>query len=201
MPIGHDFNRVGRRLHPAIAAFVAVAVITVAIVSGPARAQDNSSRVIHIPLHKAGIVKLSGAANNVIVGNPAVADVTVENPTTLVLFGRGPGETNILVLGAGQKEILSAAVVVATDKDRQLSVLAPSRGKDAGMIEILYACADRCVRFPADLTKLATQTGSGGSSDGDTGFGGKTDTTATAPSTSTPESDAQGQGQGKSGKY
>jgi len=29
------------------------------------------------------------------------------------------------------------------------------------MIEIVYACADRCVRFPADLTKLAKQTGSG----------------------------------------
>lgn len=199
--MGHDLKRVGRRLHPAIAALAAVAAIGAAIVSEPARAQDNSSRVIQIPLHKAGIVKLSGAANNVIVGNPAVADVTVENPTTLVLFGRGPGETNILVLGAGQKEILSAAVVVSTDKDRQLSVLAPSRGKDAGMIEILYACADRCVRFPANLTKLAAQTGSGGSSDGDMGFGGKTDTTATEPPTSTPESDAQDQGKTKSKKY
>lgn len=194
--MGHDFKRAERRLQSAVAAVAAVAAIGAAIVSAPtpARAQENSSRVIQIPLHKAGIVKLSGAANNVIVGNPAVADVTVENPTTLVLFGRGPGETNILVLGAGQKEILAASVVVSTDKDRQVSVLAPSRGKDAGMIEILYACADRCVRFPADLTKLAAQTGSGGSSDSDLGFGGKTDTAATAPPTSTPESDAKDQG-------
>ncbi|MEK7820317.1 MAG: hypothetical protein AAB543_04335, partial [Pseudomonadota bacterium] len=71
--MGHDLKRVGRRLHPAIAALAAVAALS-AIVSEPARAQDNSSRVIQIPLHKAGIVKLSGEANNVIVGNPAEAD-------------------------------------------------------------------------------------------------------------------------------
>ena len=158
-------------------------------------AQEAATGVLQIPLHKASIVKLSGAANNVIIGNPSVADVTVENPTTLVLFGRGPGETNILVLNSAQKEILSASIVVSPDKDRQVSVLAPSTGKSAGMIEILYACADRCVRFPADLTKLGTQTGSGGSE--------KADVSAPPPSEPSPASPpappAAAQSQGKKG--
>ena len=158
-------------------------------------AQEAATGVLQIPLHKASIVKLSGAANNVIIGNPSVADVTVENPTTLVLFGRGPGETNILVLNSAQKEILSASIVVSPDKDRQVSVLAPSTGKSAGMIEILYACADRCVRFPADLTKLGTQTGSGGSDKAGLvglGSGGRAGQAAPAPA-------AQAQGGSQSG--
>ena len=131
-----------------------------------AAAQTAGPSIIQVPLLKATILKLSGRASNVIIGNPGVADVTVENPGTLVLFGRGPGETNILVFDSAQKQILSASIVVAPDKEGPVSVISPSTGKSSGMIEILYACADRCVRFPANLTKLATQTGSGGPTGG-----------------------------------
>lgn len=158
------------------------------LLASPAAAQGAETSVLQIPLHKASIIKLSGRANNVIIGNPGIADVTVENPTTLVLFGRGPGETNILVLDSAQKQVLAASVVVSPDKDRQVSVLSPSTGKSSGMIEILYACADRCVRFPADLTKLAEQTGSGGSDKGSAN--------APAPGQPGPAPAAQPQGGG-----
>lgn len=151
----------GRAKRAAIAGAVALG-LGFFLTPNQATAQGAEPNVLQISLHKATIIKLSGRANNVIIGNPGIADVTVENPTTLTLFGRGPGETNILVLDSAQKQILSAAVVVSPDKDRQVSVLSPSTGKNSGMIEILYACADRCVRFPTDLTKLAAQTGSGG---------------------------------------
>ncbi len=175
------------------AAVAAMALgLALSVPSNRAAAQEAESSVLQIPLHKASIVKLSGRAKNVIVGNPGIADVTVENPTTLILFGRGPGETNILVLDAAQKQVLSASVVVAPDKDRQVSVLAPSTGKSSGMIEILYACADRCVRFPADLTKLGEQTGSGGAE--------KAAAPAPAPSPAAPPSPPPAaQPQGKKG--
>jgi len=41
--------------------------------------------------------KLETPAQNIVVGNPAIADVTVQDNKNLLLFGKSPGLTNIYI--------------------------------------------------------------------------------------------------------
>ena len=53
----------------------------------------------------ARILRISAPAATVIIGNPGVADVTIQDPQTLVLTGKSYGQTNLIVLdSAGQPD-------------------------------------------------------------------------------------------------
>lgn len=42
-------------------------------------------------------LKLETPAQNIVIGNPAIADVTVQDNQNLLLFGKAPGLTNIYI--------------------------------------------------------------------------------------------------------
>ena len=62
---------------------------------------------IRVMLNHAKIIKLSHAAATVIIGNPEIADATVRDSQTLVLTGRGFGQTNLVILDAGGNPIVA----------------------------------------------------------------------------------------------
>jgi hypothetical protein len=100
---------------------------------------------IVIPLDHAEILRLAAPARRVIVGNPALADVTVDSPTLLSLFGKIAGETNLIVLDARDRTLLSRPLIVTRATDRAVAVHVP--GKD-GPTERLYSCGDsHCQRL------------------------------------------------------
>lgn len=76
---------------------------------------------IRVVLNHAKVVKLSAPASTVIVGNPEIADTTVQDPQTLVLTGRGFGSTNLVILDAGGNPILDERVAV-TREDETLRI-------------------------------------------------------------------------------
>jgi len=117
------------------------ALVTVALISLPAAA---GGPPLVVTFDKATVIHLDSPARRVIVGNPMIADVSVEEPTLLYVFGKAPGETSMIVLGADNKEIMSRPVVVSTDPDRLLTVSGP--GGD-GPVNRNYSCvANRCLR-------------------------------------------------------
>jgi Flp pilus assembly secretin CpaC len=63
----------------------------------------------------------AGPAGSVIVGNPAVADVTVVDQRTLYVSGRGYGTTEIVVLGPRGDTVWKGEVVV-TAPEGQVSI-------------------------------------------------------------------------------
>lgn len=80
---------------------VAVAVLAgglmLAEVSAPAAAE--SAGVI-VNVNKARILRINSPASTVIIGNPGIADVTIQDPKTLVLTGKSFGQTNLIILDA-----------------------------------------------------------------------------------------------------
>ncbi len=56
--------------------------------------------VYKVELNKTEIVKLPGPASSIIVGNPNIADISVQSVDTIFVVGRGYGETNLIVLDA-----------------------------------------------------------------------------------------------------
>ncbi|KKB76719.1 hypothetical protein VW35_18405 [Devosia soli] len=69
--------------------------------TGISLAQDSAP--IEVNVNMARVLRISAPASTVIVGNPGIADVTIQDPQTLILTGKSYGQTNLIVLdGQGQ---------------------------------------------------------------------------------------------------
>lgn len=80
------------------ASSVALMALTASLLGGlaPALAQDGAP--ISVNVNMARVLRINAPAATVIVGNPGVADVTIQDPQTLVLTGKSFGQTNLIVL-------------------------------------------------------------------------------------------------------
>jgi hypothetical protein len=118
---------------------------------GPVSAAEAEPLVV--TYNKARILHLAKPASRVVVGNPGIADVSMESPTLMYVFGRAPGETSLSVLGNNGQAILSRPVVVTTEGKRTVSVHVPAAD---GPVDRAYSClADRCLRVPSPDTVAA----------------------------------------------
>ncbi len=73
-------------------------------------------------MNQAKIVKLTRAADTVVVGNPAIADASVQDAKTIVLTGKGFGVTNLVVLDQSGSPIVDQQVYVSRQADRSVRV-------------------------------------------------------------------------------
>ena len=113
-----------------------VAVLTTLAAAQPATAQS-----LPIRIDQAARVSLSGTARDVIIGNPAVADVTVIDGRNLIVTGKGYGITNLLVLDGRGRTILDRQIVVSASDDGRVTMY-----RGPGLFN--YSCAPRCERTP-----------------------------------------------------
>ncbi len=67
---------------------------------------------IDVVMNQAKIVKLSRAADTIIIGNPLIADASVQDATTIVLTGKGFGVTNLVVLDDQGNPVVDEQVTV-----------------------------------------------------------------------------------------
>ncbi len=72
--------------------------------------------MVKVELDQARIYRLAAPASTIVIGNPAIADATLQDSQTLIVTGRAYGQTNLIVLD-GQGETIT---------DVQLAVLAAS---------------------------------------------------------------------------
>ena len=73
-----------------------------------------SAKPITVFIDEAKIVELSRPVSQVIIGNPAIADVTVQSKNVLVFTGKSSGHTNIILLDENNQTILNKKVEVTT---------------------------------------------------------------------------------------
>ena len=82
---------------------------------------------LQVDLDGARILKLDSAASDVVIGNPFIADVTVQTPNRLVIIGKAPGVTNIIVMSDGAVTMEAQIVVSARNAASSFRMRAPSR--------------------------------------------------------------------------
>lgn len=104
--------------------------------SGPALAATLS-----VPLNHSVRLGLSGSAASVVIGNPAIADVTVVDSRTLFLSGKGVGSTDVAVVDGLGRTIYSAEVAVSSPRAGRVSVY---RGGAKETARTDMACSPRC---------------------------------------------------------
>ena len=68
---------------------------------------------IEVTMNQAKIVKLSRNADTIIIGNPEIADASVQDASTIVLTGKGFGVTNLVVLDDTGAPIIDEQVIVS----------------------------------------------------------------------------------------
>lgn len=114
--------------------WLAVAFVLAAGAS-PARAATD---VIAVTLDQAKIARLPHGAATLIVGNPMIADVTMlKNNNTMVITGKGFGQTNLIAIDAAGSLI----------EEQEIEVL-PSKGLvvlQSGSSRMSYACNPVCM--------------------------------------------------------
>jgi Flp pilus assembly secretin CpaC len=75
-----------------------LAIVSATLLLAPFAAHAATSDPITVKVNMARILRISAPAATVIIGNPGVADVTIQDPQTLVLTGKSFGQTNLIVL-------------------------------------------------------------------------------------------------------
>jgi Flp pilus assembly secretin CpaC len=77
---------------------------------------------ISVEMNQAKIVKLARPADTIVIGNPLIADASVQDSSTIVLTGKGFGVTNIVVLDAEGSPIVDERIVVSRQFDNSVRV-------------------------------------------------------------------------------
>lgn len=86
----------------------ALAAVTCVVAAGTAQAQS-----LNVEIDRSARVALRGSAASVIVGNPAIADVTVVDANTLFVTGKGYGVTEVIAVDGLGRTIYQGEVVVS----------------------------------------------------------------------------------------
>jgi len=77
---------------------------------------------IGVTMNEAKIVKLARPADTIIVGNPAIADASVQDSKTIVLTGKGFGTTNLVVLDTSGNPIIDEQVTVSRGDENSVRI-------------------------------------------------------------------------------
>ena len=81
--------------------------------------------------------ELKSPAQSIVVGNPGIADVTVQDNQNLLLFGKAPGLTNIFIFDENGKPSQNLTLRVRTTNSDMLTV-------HRGSMRTSYNCTVNC---------------------------------------------------------
>jgi pilus assembly protein CpaC len=76
---------------------------------------NSKGDILSLTLNSGKLVQLDKPATSVFVGNPELADVQVQSPTIIYVFGKGTGSTNLFALDAQGRILLNSPVSITHD--------------------------------------------------------------------------------------
>lgn len=120
---------------PRRAPIAAVATLFAALISQNAEAADP----LRVPVDEAMLMRLPEKVGTIVIGNPLIADVTLQSGGLVVVTGKGYGTTNLVALDRDGNVLLERPITVVGAKD---NVLVVYRGADRQT----YSCEPRCER-------------------------------------------------------
>lgn len=147
----------------------ALALLVAAMIGGaPAQADT-----VTVSVDRARVMKLPGQVATIVIGNPLIADATLQRGGVLIVTGKGYGETNLLALDRSGAVVLSKTVQVLGPEDVNLVYVYKGIERES------YSCTPECERrvtlgdSPAYFSATMGQIGSrNGQANGGGGGGG-----------------------------
>jgi Flp pilus assembly secretin CpaC len=112
-------------------------ILLAGLLLAPAPAAMAADGPITVKVNMARILRINAPAATVIVGNPGVADVTIQDPQTLILTGKSYGQTNLIVLDSIGNPIADTTLEVVEATANVMTVF-------MGASRTTLACAPAC---------------------------------------------------------
>lgn len=96
-----------------------------------------------VQINKTEVLRLPAPASTVIVGNPDIADVSIHSADTVLVIGKGYGETNLLILDKDGNTMMSSDIQVITPQSRnQVRIFNSANSRQT------YNCGPSCNPSP-----------------------------------------------------
>lgn len=115
---------------------VPIAVAVLLSVATPSSAEESQDSV-NVLLDQATVMRIAAPAATIIIGNPAIADATMQDQQTLVITGRTYGTTNLIILDVEGEPITSTQIVVEGPTLNRVTVY-------RGVNRFSYSCTGGC---------------------------------------------------------
>ncbi|MDX2233919.1 MAG: pilus assembly protein N-terminal domain-containing protein [Hyphomonadaceae bacterium] len=125
-----------RGLATVLAAVVVSGALAFGAMAGEARAGE-----VQVALDQSRSIALPASASGVVIGNPTVAGVSVQNDRLLFVTGRSYGSTNLIVVGRNGRPIFETRVTVIPDESNVVMVT-------RGAYTQRFDCSPLCRRRP-----------------------------------------------------
>jgi len=134
-----------------IISLIGLFLITATVLLTTESYADNKSRSNYIKLEvgKTKPMKISKQPDLVLVGNPGVADIILEENNRIFLVGLTPGQTNIMMYDTAGKLMFSQHVVVTTQRTGHVVV---HKGTQR---QILSCTDDHCINVGTGISPRA----------------------------------------------
>ncbi len=104
-----------------------------------AGAEPTTTDTIAVNVDQAKLVRLPGRVATIVVGNPLIADVTLQAGGIIVVTGKGYGATNFIAMDRGGEVLVDRVIQVEGPTDQLVTVY---RGIDRES----YSCMPICQR-------------------------------------------------------
>ena len=102
-------------------------------------AANADSDTISVSVDQAKLIKLPGRVATLVVGNPLIADVTLQSGGMIVVTGKGYGATNFIALDRSGEILVDRQIQVEGPSDRLVTVY-------RGIERESYSCVPICQR-------------------------------------------------------
>jgi hypothetical protein len=113
---------------------------TAAVLASPAIGlAEPTVDTIAVNVDQAKLVRLPGKVATIVVGNPLIADVTLQPGGMIVVTGKGYGATNFIALDRGGEILVDRQIQVEGPSDRLVTVY-------RGIERESYSCMPLCQR-------------------------------------------------------
>ncbi|MCK1655038.1 pilus assembly protein N-terminal domain-containing protein [Bradyrhizobium sp. 149] len=149
-------------------------LVVAAALASPAAGVAESADTIAVNVDQAKLVRLPGKVATIVVGNPLIADVTLQPGGMIVVTGKGYGATNFIALDRAGEILVDRQIQVEGPSDRLVTVY-------RGIERESYSCAPLCQRrvtlgdSDTYFNSAMSQAGSlSGTASGSAGAGAKT---------------------------
>lgn len=117
------------------AAIFAAGMILFPTAGVPATVDD----LISVNVDQAKLVKFPDKIATIVIGNPLIADVTLQPGGMVVVTGKGYGATNVIAMDRSGAVLMDRIVQVEGPSDRIVTVY-------RGMARETYSCTPNCAR-------------------------------------------------------
>ncbi|SCM78204.1 PilQ [uncultured Pleomorphomonas sp.] len=165
-----------------------------AVLAGPMvlmAVQGHAADMVKVELDQARIYRLAAPASTIVIGNPAIADATLQDAQTLIVTGRAYGQTNLIVLDEQGETITDVQLAVLAASENLVTVY---KGAKRQSLSCLPECQPTAVpgddseHFGGILGQVAQHNGAGSSSPATASTGGTGGGTANASAQAAPAS-------------